>query len=49
MWTIVAMFVFNGLQAIAPSLSGQAAVVVNGILSLVAVYFHNNPVVPPQV
>lgn len=42
-WTIVGLFVFNGLQAIAPQVSGQVSVVVNVLVSLLAVYFRAFP------
>ncbi len=42
-WTILAIFLFNGLQAIQPEVSGDLQVFINSVLSLVAVYFKAFP------
>ena len=43
-WSIVAMFVYAGLEAIAPSLSGTTGNIVQGFLGLLAIYAHSNHV-----
>jgi hypothetical protein len=42
-WTIVAMFVIGGLNAIMQVIPPALQTVVMGILSIGAVYFHVNP------
>jgi hypothetical protein len=42
-WTIVAMFVFGGVQNITQFLPADVASAVTGALSLAAVYFKINP------
>lgn len=42
-WTLVAMFVVNGFQAISPSLPSGIVDFVNLALSLLVGYFHINP------
>lgn len=45
-YTLVFLFIFNGWNAIAGEVNPQAAIVVNGLLSLVATYFKLNPSQP---
>lgn len=42
-WTLVAIFVFNGLQAIQPEVSVELQSTVNVILSLLAAFFRVTP------
>ncbi len=42
-WTIAAIFLFNGLTAIHSMVGGDTAFVINGILSALAIYFKLNP------
>jgi len=42
-WTILAMFVIGGLEAINPFIPQDAYIVLQGGLSLLAVYFRINP------
>lgn len=42
-WTLVAIFCFNGFQAIEPSLDPSVQTIVNAVLMLLASYFHINP------
>lgn len=41
-WTIVAMFVVGGLNAIVPILPPQLQAALEGILAIAAGYFHQN-------
>ena len=43
-WTLVAIFVFNGLQALAPILSGTAAEIVNAVLLVLTGFLHTSHV-----
>jgi len=47
-WSIVAMFVYAGLEAIAPSFSGTFGSVVQGLLGILALYLHTNHVQQTQ-
>lgn len=38
-WSLVALFIVQGLTAIKPELSGNLATAVQGILALLALYF----------
>lgn len=42
-WTLVATFVFNGLQAIEPMVSVNLVVIIDAILLILASYFKLNP------
>lgn len=42
-WTVVAMFIVNGGNAVVPMLDPQVQTVANIILSALTVYFHTNP------
>lgn len=42
-WTIVAMFIIGGLNAIVPVLPAGMQTVLMGILGVAATYFHVNP------
>ncbi len=42
-WTIVAMFVINGLQGVHGSIPPSVVAVLDPILSVLAIYFHVNP------
>lgn len=42
-WTITAMFVFGGLQALEGVVNPEVFVLVQGILSILATYFKINP------
>jgi hypothetical protein len=42
-WTLVAVFIVNGGQAIAPMLSPDVQIAVNGFLLMLATYLHVNP------
>ena len=42
-WTIVVMFLYNGVMAIHNLIPVSFAPLVDGLLSIVAVYFHMNP------
>jgi len=54
-YTILAMFVVAGANAVLPVLPPAVSTVVSAILGIMAVYFHvnpsqtYNPVTPPQV
>lgn len=39
-WSLVGIFVVSGLEAIVPSLHGTLANIVQGVLALLAIYFH---------
>lgn len=39
MWTLIFMFVFNGWSAISASVDPQIALVINGLLGILAMYF----------
>jgi type IV secretory pathway VirB2 component (pilin) len=43
-WTLVGLFVFNGLTAIVPQLSGNVADIVNVVLVVLAGYLHTSHV-----
>lgn len=43
-WTFVALFIFNGLQATQQFLPTEYTGVVNGILTLLGIYFRTFPV-----
>jgi len=47
-WMIVATFAFNGLQAIAPMLSGTGQTVVNIVLLGLTAYLHTGTVQKAQ-
>lgn len=42
-WTIFLMFVIGGIEAVKPSLSPQVFTAIQGVLSVVAIYFKLNP------
>jgi len=42
-WTIVALFIINGVSAIHSSIPANLAPIVDGVLGILAVYFHINP------
>lgn len=42
-WTIVALFIINGITGVRDHLPGNWLPVVDGILSLAAMYFRINP------
>jgi len=42
-WTIVALFLINGFNAISAELSPEVLAVVNPILGLLAIYFKVSP------
>jgi hypothetical protein len=42
-WTVVAMFVIGGVEAISSTIPASSMVYVQGVLSLVAIYFKLNP------
>lgn len=51
-WTIVVLFLVSGVTAIRAFIPTAIQPVVDGVLSLLAIYFHANPsqqyAVPPQ-
>ena len=42
-WTILLMFVVGGFEAVKPSLSPQVFTSIQGVLSVLAIYFKLNP------
>ncbi len=42
-WTLVAMFIINGVAGVHDRLPTEWITTVDGILSIAAVYFHVNP------
>lgn len=42
-WTVLALFVFGGLQEIQPMVSGGQQALVELLLSILAIYFKLNP------
>lgn len=42
-WTILAMFIVGGVNAIVPFMPAEAQTIVMGVLGLLATYFHVNP------
>jgi len=42
-WTVIAMFLINGFTAVQGEISPDLQIVVNAVLSAVAVYFKINP------
>lgn len=42
-WTLVAMFVYNGVGAIHSSIPASISPIVNSLLGLMVVYFHITP------
>lgn len=42
-WTIVAMFIVGGGNAILPIIPPAASTILSAFLGIVAVYFHTNP------
>jgi hypothetical protein len=42
-WTFVGLFVFNGLQAIQPMVSPEYVWLINGLVSLLGIYFRTAP------
>ena len=53
-WTLVFMFAFNAIEVVSPNLSPETRTLVNGVMGLLAVFFHVNPsqqyngTTPPQ-
>lgn len=43
-WTFVALFIFNGLQGTQIMVPVEYLGIVNGLLSLLGIYFRANPV-----
>lgn len=41
-WTLVALFVFNGLQAVEPQVSGNVQVAINLVMTVLGAYFRVN-------
>lgn len=39
-WSMALLFIYHGLEGIAPSLSGGIGTFVQGLLALMALYFH---------
>lgn len=42
-WTLVVLFVINGVTAIHSSIPANLVPVVDGVLAILATYFHVNP------
>lgn len=43
LWTLVGMFVFGGLNAIAPNVPPGFQILVMALLGILGMYFHANP------
>ncbi len=42
-WTIVVLFIVNGIGAVHSFIPGALTPIVDGLLSILAIYFHINP------